>query len=167
LLNNNGNSTSDTCIGLITSPFGIKGEVKIKSFTDKVYFSVGNNLTLKNEKDIFIRKIISFREHQDNYLIRFDECLDRNSIEELIGCEVFTDAKVKRKNSEFLIRDLVGLECFVNGESFGFVNAFIDIPNGQLIEIKTNEKLIKIPFVSEFIDVEKNKIIIKPIPGLL
>jgi 16S rRNA processing protein RimM len=69
-----------------------------------------------------------------------------------------------------MYEDLIGKKvCTDQGEDVGVVTSLVEVPQGHLIDVKkTNGKHVLIPFVSVFVDeIDDEKIIIKPIEGLL
>lgn len=161
-------------VGKIVGTHGIKGEVKIKSDTDFNRFTIGNILYI--EKDNKYEEIIisSHRIHKNYDLVTFNNLKSINDVLQYVNCDVFVDVSDldELEEDEFYFDDLIGLKIVgTNYEDLGIVTDIIEVPQGILLEVKTNEnKKALIPYVDEFIkkiDIEKEIIVINVIEGLL
>jgi len=160
-----------TLIGKVTGLFGIKGELKIKSESDFIFyrFKKGATIYFSDEE---AHKVTSSRIHKGNVLITIDELYDINLVERFVGMNVFaiaTDTPPLSKN-EYYIDDLVGLEVFnQKNELLGKVSDVIEMPSSYLLEVVLDgeNRKILIPFVDAFVkEVTNEKIIIEEIEGL-
>lgn len=163
-------------IGVVVKAFGIKGEVKVKSFTDfvKQRFKVGSTVYLKYEsQDIKAVEIQSYREHQGTLLVKFREFDTMNDAETLRGCEILFDKKNIHRlgHNEYYFFDLKGCQVeTAEGEILGIVDVVEDYPAHPVLRIKHSPKDVLIPFVKSFIisvDLSSKRIVINPLEGLL
>ena len=106
-------------IGTITGPHGVKGEVKIVMSTDfgDIRTQSGSVLYIKRPNRLTPRpiRIDSARKQTGNgYLICFKGIESRLSAASLKGYSLFVkrDDRPPLEHDEYLVRDLVGLECF-------------------------------------------------------
>ncbi|MCH2546007.1 MAG: ribosome maturation factor RimM [Alphaproteobacteria bacterium] len=136
-------------IGVITGAHGIRGQVKIKSFTT-------------NPSDIALYKPLLNAEGTKRYELRIDAATknalvatlkgvkDRNTAETLRGTEFFVakSSLPPPDDDEFYYEDLVGLEIRnAAGETLGKVTALQDFGAGDVIEIRhTNGTKEMYPF---------------------
>lgn len=155
-------------IGKVVNTFGIKGELKIVSESDFVFYryAVGKTIYLKLRSIIKEVKVSSFRIHKGNILITLDNLFDINEVEKYIGAVVLADKSdtPPLEDGEFYIDDVVGLDAYnVDGEKIGIVTDVIIIPANDLIEIELlNGKKELLPYVDEYIlEITDDKIIVK------
>lgn len=115
--------------------------------------------------------------HKNFALLKFKEI---NSIDELLpykGQNIYIEkdeAKKSLDEEEFLIEDLIGMNVFDNEEEhFGVVVDVRSSSGNDILCIKPlnpNREEVLVPFAKELVpivDIEKKRIIIKPIEGLL
>ena len=161
-------------MGRIGAAHGIKGSVRVKSFTanplDLGYYGFlqdkeGNSYSVKN-----------IRPQKTMTIVRFNEISSREQAETLNGIELFIERDKLPANldsEEFYIEDLVG--CDVLNQKDKLVGTIIDVPNfgaGDLVEIAPlkddggfDEKTYYIAFTKKnvpTIDFEKHFIKITP-----
>ena len=145
---------SKICLGAIVGVHGIRGEVKVKSFTENE-----QNLThygmLSNENGdrLFELKIVG---HSKELLrVKIKGVDDRNTAENLIGTGLYIErAKLPTLDEEeYYHTDLIGLMALTSqGAKVGTVNALYNFGAGDLIEIKTSEnRLEMLPFTKSFV----------------
>lgn len=157
-------------IGKITNTHGIKGEVKIYNLSDFNRFFIGNEIyvMIKGVKKTFT--IERVRPQGTVLIVKFKDFNDINEILPYKGEFLYSDEKPDLDEDDYHYDDLLEKEVFnESGERLGKVTSLIPVPQGHLLEIeKLNGKKALIPFVDEFvIEIEEDKIIIRPIEGLL
>ena len=161
-------------IGKIVSAVGIKGEVKIYSYSD-------NPMKLAEHEKLYagntfrILEIENVRTPKGNTaVVKFREIRSRNDAEKLKGDSVFIyeDELKKLGADEYYVRDLIGMKT-VDIEDGACVGTLIDVIQNtaqDIYLIKTDEgKEIMIPAVKEFIkeiNVGESSIYIKFIEGM-
>lgn len=155
-------------IAKITSAHGIKGLVKISSFTENFEKYSSKMFDAKNHQyDI---KVIN---HVPGNMIiaKISGVDDRNQAELLRNTELFikrTDLK-KPKNNEFYYTDLIGIEVRgLDNKKIGTVITVDDFGAGGVIEIKFDDnKIENFSFTNQIfpqVDIESGYLIID-IPG--
>ncbi len=129
-------------IAKVTSVHGIKGLVKIMSFTSNPaditkYSSKMFDVQNQQYKIKIINQIPS--KNNDLFIAQIDGIVDRNQAELLKNTELFikrSDLK-KSKKDEFYYVDLIGLDVLdVENKKIGQVLAVNDFGAGGLVEIK-------------------------------
>ena len=142
------------CLGAIVGVHGIKGEVKVKSFSDDEK-NLARYGVLTNEAgdQNFNLKIVG---HSKELLrVKIKGVDDRNTAETLIGTGLYVkrDLLPDLAEDEFYHTDLIGLDAKDNnGEVIGKVNAIYNFGAGDLIEIKlSDDKLEMLPFTTQFV----------------
>ena len=161
-------------VGKVRKPHGVRGAVYIRSETDfPEQFARGETLFIEfrdgTRKEFTIEKA---KDTGRDLIVKFEEVNSREEAESLAGCEILAPPfQVDLAPDEFLVHELVGLEVFsIEGERIGVVRDILFGPAHELIEIERGEKRFLVPFVREFIkeiDIERKRILIKLIEGLL
>ncbi|MFK5981172.1 MAG: ribosome maturation factor RimM [Rhizobiaceae bacterium] len=112
----------------IGAPHGVRGEVRVKSFTDDplalsdygpLFDESGNKFTITNS-----------RAAKNVIIARFKEITTREAAEALTNCELFIERNALPKiddEDEFYLSDLIGMKAQdSNGKIIGMVR---DVPN--------------------------------------
>jgi 16S rRNA processing protein RimM len=161
-------------LGVITGPHGIRGEVKLKSFTADpkaiaTYGAVGLGDTGRSAR------VKSLKPQGGALIAALEGITDRNAAEALKGVELHVprSALPAAAADELYQADLIGLPVFLaSGEAVGHV---VSIPNygaGDLLEIAMpgRRQTVLVPLVDSMvpaIDTEAGRIVIDPPEGLL
>ena len=155
-------------LGVVGGAHGIKGEVRIKSFTEdpvdiKAYGPLvdakGNTYTIR-----------SARIQKNVVVVTINEISDRNGAELLNGTELFVDRSALPEDDAdaFYQSDMVGMTVeTTDGQPVGTVIAFHDFGAGEVVEIKPERgPSVMIPFseaaVPE-IDVDRRVMVVEPV----
>ncbi|WP_274627183.1 ribosome maturation factor RimM [Arvimicrobium flavum] len=124
-------------MAVIGAAHGIKGELRVKSFT-------GDPLALAEYGPLFAKdgrkfSIIDIRPANNVVVVRFKGVQDRNAAETLIGTELFVERSTLPDDGdqdEFYHADLVGLKVRDDtGTEIGRVTAVQNFGGGDLLEI--------------------------------
>jgi 16S rRNA processing protein RimM len=105
-------------------------------------------------------------------IVKFSEFNDINDILPYKGLYVYSDQDVsdQLETNDYHYEDVIGKKVVTDQlEQVGIASALIEVPQGHLLEIeKPDGKKALVPFIKEFIgDIDDEKIVIKPIEGLL
>ena len=141
-------------IGLLLGVHGIKGEVKLKSYTEipENLFSYKDFYTENSNKPInlkFVRKV------KQNLICKIENITTRNDAEKLRGLKLFIkrDQLSILADDEFYQVDLLGFQVYnLNRDSLGEIITFNDFGGGLLIEVKKNDKKFYLPMSSDFLE---------------
>lgn len=149
---------------------GLRGEVRVKSFTDDPT-ALGDYGNL-HSVDGRVFEVLEIREAKNVVIVRFRGVNDRNAAEALNGLELF----IERDNlpdddldeDEFFYADLEGLEAVDgNGTSYGKVTGVFDFGAGDLLELKgPGRRPVLIPFTEWSvleIDLEAGRLLVDPV----
>lgn len=137
-------------VGAITSAHGIKGAVKVKSFTADPMNIVSFSKLYAGEQYLPISlKLVGQKGNM--LIVKLEGLDDRNKAEELIGTQLYVEknALPELEQDEFYYIDLVGLQVINNNnDRYGTVTKVEDFGAGAIIEIKeaNSEKRILYPF---------------------
>lgn len=161
-------------IGVITNTHGLKGTVKVKSFTDfkEERYKKGSTLYIFFKNEYLPVTVTDYKTVKTVEHIDFKEFTHINQVEPLKGCDLFmtSDQKHSLKEDEFYFDELIGMEVYTN-QSEGKVIEVRSLPQGEMLVVQRgHKKNALIPFLKHFIKhVDKqNKIIyIHEMEGLL
>lgn len=122
------------CVAKIVAAHGIKGQVKIKSFTEDL--SLYKQFFLKNDKVLFLKKIQT--KSPGILIAAMDGINDRNQAEALISTELFInkDQLPPLPDDEFYYEELVGRDVIVEGSKIGAVIGVFNFGAGDFCEIE-------------------------------
>ena len=148
-------SDKKICLGKIVGVHGIRGEVKVKSYTalDKDLGSYGD-LEDKNSTQKFTLKVTGHS--KDLLRVKIKGVDDRNKAETLIGTELYANRDVLpevQTEDVFYEADLVGLEVLDEQKNkVAKVIGFYNFGAGDILEIKlTNGKTEMLPFNKAYV----------------
>ena len=150
------NKMEQICLGKIVGVHGIKGEVKVKSFTaDDTDISAYGKLESKDGSKTFVLKVVGHSKELLRCKIKGID--DRNVAETLIGTELYVNRDVlpELDDEEYYLADLIGLKVFeqASENEVGIVAGVYNFGAGDILEIKVNatNKLEMLPFTKEYV----------------
>ena len=152
-------------IGCFVGVHGIKGQVKLNSFTE-IPESIFNYKEFFLEKNDNVLKLKLISKVKQNLICKIENVETRNEAEKYRGLKLFIkkDSLPKLEESEFYHRDLIEFQVYnLKKESFGKIQSFNDFGGGLLIEVKKENKLFYLPIGNNFledIDYEQKEVII-------
>ncbi|HUO92584.1 MAG TPA: ribosome maturation factor RimM [Rhizomicrobium sp.] len=128
----------DILLGVVMGAQGLKGEVKVKTFTESPE-SLGayGALHAKDGREFVVRAARNAK--ADIAVVRFDGVNDRNAAETLKGLELFVarDALPPPEDEEFYHADLVGLAAHdAEGRVLGTISAIHNFGAGDVVAIR-------------------------------
>lgn len=158
-------------IGRIIGTHGLKGTLKIKSFTDFVEdrYEAGNVLYIHYKDQLIPMTVTGYRSQKGVELVDVKEYTNINAVEQFKGSFVMIKESDREALEEdaFYFSELIGLEVYQD-ELVGVVNDVRELPQGELLEVKTSDKIILIPFQKEFVtkvDVKNKRIEVELLDG--
>lgn len=159
-------------VGVITGAHGVKGEVKLKSFTaDPAGIAAYNPLETEAGKQIDIARL---RPQADGFIAVLKGIADRNAAEALKGNELFVSRErlAEPLPGEVYLGDLIGLEVWNDETALGRVANIKNYGAGDLLEVKIKGRkdTTFIPFSETFVvntDLEGGKIVVALPDGFL
>lgn len=158
-------------VGLITSAHGIRGEVKLRSFTaePEAIAAYSPLETAKGEK-IAIAKL---RAQKDGFIAILKGVTDRNRAEALRGTELFVPRGrlPEPDEGEVYIHDLIGLPVHLaDGTLLGEIVSVENYGAGDLIDVKVEGRkdTVLIPFADSFVlEADGEKVVVDLPEGFL
>ncbi len=152
-------------VGVITGAHGIRGEVKLTSFTaqPETIAAYGPLQTQTGGKI----EIVKLRPRTDGFIATLKGVADRDRAEALKGTELFVARELlpELSGDEVYLGDLIGLGVWLkDGRHLGEVVNVADYGAGPLLDIKLLDRneTVLIPFAKSFItetDLAKEKIV--------
>ena len=147
-------------VGVIIGPHGIRGEVKLKSFTADPKAIASYGALISGTGEIF--EITRLKLQVEDFICTLKNVADRNKAETLKGIELFI-TRAQLPNNQLYLHDLLGVPIF-NGElALGTVIGFENFGAGDLVEVKIENRAdtVLIPYNNVFIiEASKDKIVV-------
>ncbi|MCY0092682.1 ribosome maturation factor RimM [Hoeflea ulvae] len=157
-------------IGVIGAAQGIRGEVRIKPFTEDPMALAEYGALYTSDGRRF--EILDARAAKTVVVVRLRGINDRNAAEALKGLELFIDRSSlddeELEEGEYFHADLEGLEAWdADGQFWGEVSGVLDFGGGDLLELRDEgKKPVVIPFTLAAVpqvDIEAGRILVDPI----
>ena len=167
-------------VGLITSPHGINGKLKVKSLSDfDERFTKPGIRWLQKEQEIPLKIDLTsgFKlPGKEAFIISLKGITNRNQSERFINHRILVKTNIlpKLKKEEFHLTELLNLEVKVlENKELKTIGKVINLENEGnnllVIQLKENKKKVLVPFVSEIVplvDLKNNYLTINPPKGL-
>ena len=166
------NNVTDTLVlvGAVAGARGLKGEVRIKSFTEdpKAIATYGE---LLSEDGLHRFKIKITGSAKGQLLAQIVNVNDRTAAEGLKGTRFYVpkDILPKAEEGEFYHADLIGLSAVgLDGSELGKIIAVEDYGAGPFIEVEAEDSFL-VPFTKEAVPevlIGEGRVVINPPDGL-
>ncbi|MFR4785016.1 MAG: ribosome maturation factor RimM [Pilosibacter sp.] len=163
-------------VGVITSPHGVRGEVKVYPTTDdvmrfkkldKVILDLGRGET----RELKIRQVKFFK---NMVILKFDgvDTMNRGGRLASEGSSDYKRSGDPAEEDEFFITDLIGLNVVTDeGETLGTLTDVMETGANDVYCVKTPEgKELLLPAIRDCIldvDLDKEEMLVHVLPGLL
>ena len=162
-------------IGQIVNTFGIKGMVKIKPFTDDINrFDKLEKVYIKNKDGKKEYQIQEVKYHKNMVLMKLEgiDTLEQADILRQSYLLVNREDEEPLEEGVYYIVDLIGLEVYTDENVFlGNVDDIFNTGSNDIYVVKEGKgKQILLPGIPEVlknVDLEKGKITVHLIPGLM
>ncbi|WP_147110577.1 ribosome maturation factor RimM [Tateyamaria sp. syn59] len=161
------------CVGAISGAYGVRGEVRVKSFcADPEDIEAYSPLTTEDGARFFSLAII--RPMKNGFVARIAEVATKEDADALKGTQLFAcrDQLPHLPDDEFYYTDLVGLEVFdTGGTSLGRVKSVQNHGASDLLEIHApgGTTTVLLPFTKAAVptvDLSARRIVADPPEGL-
>lgn len=162
-------------MGVVGAPHGVRGAVRIKSFTDAPA-AIADYGALENESGAqrFTLQVVGGAKADGMVIAKLSGVTDRDGAEALRGLRLYAPraALPAAGEDEFYHADLVGLAAHLDdGSKLGSVIAVHDFGAGDVIEIERAEgQPVLLPFTRAavpVVDIAGGRVVIDPPEGLL
>jgi len=168
-------------VGLITSPHGINGKLKVKSLSDfdERFTKPGTRWLQKESENPKEMELTSgFKQPgKKSFIITLKGIINRNQSERFVNYKILvrTINLPKLKKDEFHLTELINLEVrILENKKLKTIGKVLNLENESnnllVIQLIGNKKEVLIPFVNEIVpivDLKNNFIKINPPEGLL
>ena len=153
------------CVGAITGAFGVRGEVRIKSFcADPAAIGDYGSLASEDGRREFV--VTLTRPVKGGYAARLTGISNKEAADALRGTRLFADRRAlpTLPVDEFYHSDLIGLDAFdTGGQKIGRINAVFDHGAGDILEIGTKSMSTMVTFTAEtvpLVDLDAGRVIV-------
>lgn len=161
-------------VGVIAKVFGVKGEVKVHSYSRSLeeYEGLVTVLVGKSEEGAVSREIEQVVPRGNDIYIKFRDISDRNASELLIGHFLFVEESQRRllASGEYFVDDIVGLEVRDGRKNLlGVVKEVMNYPAHDVYVVQADGGDVMVPAVREIIravDLKNRTMTIDPPEGL-
>lgn len=162
-------------VGVITSPHGVHGEVKVFPTTDDVKrFGKLKEVYLQTKRETMLIHVRSVKYFKNLVILGFDEFTNMNDVETLRQCPLLVDRDhaVKLNKDEYFVADLIGIKVHFEEDMLdGTITEVIQTGANDVYEIKLNDgRELLLPAIAdciESVDIEGRLIKAHLLPGLL
>jgi 16S rRNA processing protein RimM len=161
------------CVGIISGAHGVRGAVRIKSFTAEPR-DVAQYGPLADQSGARQFKLLLAGAVKGVLIATIDGITDRNKAEALRGLRLYLPraALPAPSEDEYYHADLIGLTAaLASGEMIGRVRAVHDFGAGDMLEVEREVgQPIMVPFtraVVPVVDLDAGRLVLDPPPGLL
>ena len=143
-------------VGKIVAPQGIRGEVRVQTFTDTpVDFKKLKIKSMRFNDDDF--KFVRTVPNSNVIIAKISGIDDRNAAETLRGTELFIErsALPDLKENEFYQADLIGFDVVRNGTKIGVIDCFQNYGAGDIIELDNGDM---VSFIGAEVDMQNKTV---------
>ena len=165
------------CIGKIINTHGIKGEVKIESYSDfdEERYTKGKQVYICVDGKYLPLTVASYRKHKGFPLVSFVYLQNINFVEQYKGCEIYIDEADRKqlKKGEYYRIDLIGLTVVdEEGITLGTiisVEETLGAQNNLRLRLEDAKEVLipYIPMIVKNVDLDKKVMTIHRMGGLL
>ncbi|MEJ2717240.1 MAG: ribosome maturation factor RimM [Deltaproteobacteria bacterium] len=157
-------------IGQAVKPFGIRGEIKIKPYTESFEAFKRSPVLVFDETPYTVLKI---RIHKGAALASLQGIDSPEKAKELAGSLVKTNAEnlPPKQEDEYYWHELIGMSVYtLEGRSLGELTQIIETGAHDVLQVEGAYGEILLPMIDEVVvevDIETNKMIVDPLDGLV
>ena len=156
-------------VGIFGAPHGVRGEVRLKSFTGDP-MAIADYPRLTDETGARPFKIIAARPVKDDMLIvRVDGVGDRTAAEKLtnVSLSIAREDLPPVDEDEFYNADLIGLRAETrDGAALGVIAAVLNFGAGDILDVRPDAgENILLPFTKKVVpvvDIAGGRVIVEP-----
>ncbi len=129
-------------LGNLGAPYGIKGWLKVNSFTDdpEGIFDYQPWLLSINGKWVE-KEVADWKKHNKGLVVKFADIDDRDDAHQLTNIEVGVDAErlPELSDDEFYWRELIGMRVVTNkGYDMGVIDDLLETGSNDVLVVKAN-----------------------------
>ena len=165
---------TETIVGVIGRPHGVRGEVTVEVRTDEPERRFAPGQVLRDEGGTRPFTVQSVRDHSGRLLVRFAEVINRETAEAVRGTLLIAAVEPDERPlepEEFYDRQLIGLRVRrPDGVVVGTVSSVLHLPTQEVLDVETAGGSRLVPFVTALvpeIDLEAGCLTVADVAGLL
>ena len=151
-------------LAAITGAHGVRGEVRLKLFTDSPASLAAHQTVLVNGRE---HRLLHVGGTAKSPTARLEGLTDRTAAEGLRGALIEVDraALPPLEEDEYYHADLIGLPCLGrDGTPLGMVSAVENYGAGDLLEVQADDgRKALIPFKPGIADLEDGRVVLDPV----
>ncbi len=154
-------------VGVILGAHGIRGEVKLKSFTADPRAIATYGPLVSDSGETF--EITKLKLQVEDFICTLKNIADRNKAETLKSTELFI-TRAQLPKDELYLHDLIGAPIFNGDAPLGTIIGFENFGAGDLIDVKIEDRsdTVLIPYNNTFIvEASKEKVVVNLPDGYL
>lgn len=168
-------SSSRVCLGVVVGAKGLRGEVRIKSFTqDPRGVGAYGPVTTADGRTFQVAVVGEASGAARGVVIaRLSGVADRDAADRLKGAQLYVErgALPAAGDGAFYHADLIGAQVrLTDGTVLGAVSALHNFGGGDMMEVGEGRGSILVPLTREVIaalDLAAGRVTVNPVPGLL
>jgi len=156
-------------IGIIRTSFGVKGELKVKSFSGEVkHFLSLKKVFLKDKGNRFLLKKVENVRSANNDILMKLEGIDTPELGKTFSG---TEIRVPRAEAsplepdEYYLADSCRCTAYIGVEKIGVVRSLVEGGSSDLLEIvRENGQTSMVPFLDEYVErvsIEESKVFLR------
>ncbi len=161
-------------IGTIVAAHGIRGAVKVQSFSDIAgrFSRLEQVLVGSSPETADMMSVASVSEDRNKVLLHFSSSNDRDTAEDLVGQHLYiTDEQMEAPpEGRYFVHDLIGCRVeTAEGASRGIVRDVMLLPANDVYVVEYRGFEVLVPAVPDFIqsvNTAEKRIVVTPVPGL-
>lgn len=156
--------------GKILTTHGLKGDLKIQSFSDFDRFEPNRKVYIFHQEQYVEVTIVRSVPFGKNLLVRFQGMEDINLVEKYHGDELYIEESQREdlSENEYYYSDLIGKKVYNEHREFrGVVSEIRSLPACDYLYVSYQGKNYYIPFLDEFITEVSEDIEICELEGLM
>jgi len=138
------NQTDNVLLGCVGAPYGIKGWMKITTYTETPENIFDYNPWLVKVAGKLVElEVAQWRTHGKGVVCRFEGMDDRDDAARHTGCEISVKAEQLEAlgDNDFYWRELIGMEVKnIKGYHFGHVDALMETGSNDVLQVKANAR---------------------------
>lgn len=157
-------------IGQALKPFGIKGEIRIRPFTESSYAFEKSSTLVFNES---VYRVVRMREHKRTIIVTLEGIDAREKASAITGSLVKTGVEnlPPKEEDEYYWFELMGMQVTtVDGKDLGEVAQIIPTGANDVLSVMGDYGEVLLPMIDEVVldvNIENDTILVDPLEGLI
>ncbi|MEO0922706.1 MAG: ribosome maturation factor RimM [Pseudomonadota bacterium] len=167
--------TDRVCIAALAGAFGVRGEMRLKSFTSNPEDVAAYGAVSSEDGSKHFTITLTSQTTKGSLVVRLSDIATKEQADALRGTRLYVerDRLPDLPDDEFYHADLIGLEVFdTGGAALGHIKSVLNHGASDILEVQLNSgsATVLLPFTQEVVptvDLKANRIIADPPEGVL